>query len=86
MGFSYQHRAAEDTGPVVHDSQAEAFAFAPAGREAHTVIPHAQNNSIRGHLQANCEPSGFSMFDRIPHGLLCDPIKMNLGRAIMNDR
>ena len=69
---------------MVHDAQAQAFAFRQLEREARSVVPHAQNNFLFAGLQADGDLSGFSVFQRIPDGLLRDPIKVNLRGAVMN--
>jgi hypothetical protein len=86
MGFPHQHRTTKDTGPVVHDSQTQAFAFWRFERDTRAIVPHAQNNSVFAGLQADHDLPGFSVVNRIPDGLLRDPIKVNLRYLVMNVR
>jgi hypothetical protein len=83
MGFPHNHRTTEETGPVAHDSQSEALVVAQVERDAHAVIPHAQNNSVFAGRQADRDPCGFSVSDRIPDSLLRDPVDVNLRWAVM---
>ena len=71
---------------MVHDSQTQALALAQVERDARAIVPHAQDNSVFAALQADHDLPGFSMSNRIPEGLLRDPIKVNLRRLVMNVR
>jgi hypothetical protein len=84
-GFPYAHKTTEDTGPVVHDSQTQAFALGQFDGDARTVVPHAQNNSVFAGLQADRDPPGFSVSNRIPDGLLRDPLEVHLRWAVMTE-
>ena len=85
-GFPYQHSTTEDTGPVVHNSQTQTLALGRFEREARAVVPHAQNNPAFAGLQADHDLPSFSVANRIPDGLLRDPIKVNLRCLVMNVR
>ena len=71
---------------MVHDSQTEALALGQFERDARAVVPHAQDNPVLAGLEANRDLPGFSMSNRIPDGLLRDPIKVNLRCLVTNVR